>query len=167
MEIPNIFIFAHGCRSDNKFTSNRIKMYFKNEEGDLCQSDATDKDLNIENYKFMVNQTGPPGNPKNLPNDYELSFYDLVGELGFDTFGVFDETGKSLLDLDKSKGKEYLLSEIINACYHLFNTTKFYLGICRTPCPSSSSGGKNKKRKTNRRKRKNKKRKTNRRNYKR
>ena len=54
--IPNIFIFAHGCRLDNKFVSNSIIMNFKNKEGDVCESDATDKDLNKENYKYQVIQ---------------------------------------------------------------------------------------------------------------
>ena len=89
----------------------------------------------------------------------------MVGDWGFDTFGVFDESGESVLVLDKSKGKEYLLSAIIKICNERFKTRNFYLGLCRTPCVGT--GGNNKKIKTNRRKRKNKKRKTNRKNYKR
>jgi hypothetical protein len=166
MEITDIFIIAHGCRSDEKFKSNSINMFFKSNEGSVCESDATNIDLNTENYKYMEKQNGPV----RLPYDYKLTFYDEMIDYGINSFGVYSEAGedlKDLLGLVAIKGKEYSLSEIIDLCNsnRRFRLRNIYLNVCRTPCPSS--GGNNKKRKTNRRKRKNKKRKSNKRNYKR
>jgi hypothetical protein len=161
----NIFIFAHGCRSIKTFKSDSIQMHFKSNDGEVCRADATVIDLDKTHYNHHVSQNGP----FRLPNDYELSFFDVMEGFGLNTFGVFNETGEcfnGLINLDKSKEKQYYLSDIIAMCKHHFTINNIYLGVCRAPC-SGPSGGKNKKRKTNRRKRKNKKRKTNRRNYKR
>ena len=152
-----IFVIAHACKLNTKFhltkmihpgNIGKIRLYFKAEDNTCVQSDATQIDLDSDNYKNKESQQ----NPRHLVNDYSLTFKDPIQDFGLNTFGIFAEDG-TLLPIYNTHEK---LSDVIKIFNELYKTTKFYLHICRTPCEATpkkrtkntkkSKGGKRKKR---------------------
>jgi len=152
-----IFVIAHACKLNTQFdltkmrypgNMGKIRLYFKADNNTCVQSDATQIDLDINNYKNKESQQ----NPRHLVDDYSLTFRDPIQDFGLNTFGIFAVDG-TILPFYNTHEK---LSDVIKIYNELFQTTKFYLHICRTPCENTpikktkktkkSKGGKYKKR---------------------
>ena len=153
-----IFIHAHACRLNTKIKlpeiSGIIKLYFKCKNNECLVGDATQIDLSSKNYIYSTNVT----------YDYSLDFYDSMEEFGLNSFGIFTNDANEYpirMNFDYTNLRSINLSEIITFCNTTYNTTKFYLHICRTPCiisnrsnkSESKNGGKKKKHKQNKTKR--------------
>ena len=138
--MDSVFIFAHACRLNTRFVLGNKVLYFKSEENTCAVSDATQIDLDASNFPYEVNQHG---GPSSAPYDYSLSFYDPMQDFGLNSFGMFLPWGQRLAD---NPPGDVLLSALINAINAQTGITKFYLNICRTPCPT---GGKNKNKNKN------------------
>jgi hypothetical protein len=151
-----IFVIAHACKLNTQFdltkmktpgNTGKIRLYFKADDNTCVQSDATQIDLDANNYKNKESQQ----NPRHLVDDYSLTFRDPIQDFGLNTFGIFAEDG-TLLPVYNTHEK---LSDVIKIYNELYQTTKFYLHICRTKCEitpkkkrksKKSKGGKHKKR---------------------
>lgn len=136
----NIYVMGHASLLNDTFTPGRNTYFFKSELGQCAVGDATNIDVNPNNYVKDISYRS-----QSTSRDYIIDFVDEVQTYSFQTFGVFvyeqlpDKKNGKYIDKVYDGQTNILLSNIVSD-FNNYNTggNQYFLHICRTPEQSSS-----------------------------
>lgn len=149
MSVQEIFIFAHGCYTNEPMPRNpNINYYFDTSENTCSQGDFTSPSWNKTSYTF----------PMTKKMEYHLTFYDELSDIaGFNTLGVYVMRGNDIIKIPLPDSMHWKMSQLMEYLFHeriLYsnNRTNVYCRICRTPC--EYEGGRRRRRRSSKKGRK-------------